>query len=175
MMSLAIDVDSVTESESSDPVFLELCSRPWVAADSWALFSSLMRSISHWYEWREPTSPLLISRGQINLKPYVSPIIQTCTKIQGTLLKSVDPVLHDAMQSAGVEPQIYGLYVTRSFACSLLMCGAMKTMAPLTVHARIPDERSDDAMGWDVCQLGSSSRNRAVDLCRDACTHTHET
>ncbi|KAF8447631.1 rab-GTPase-TBC domain-containing protein [Boletus edulis BED1] len=107
----AIDFDSVAESESPgpDPLFSELCSRSWVAADSWALFSSLMDHISHWYEWREPTSPPSVSRGPINLKPYVSPIIQTCNNIQGTLLKSVDPVLHDAMQSAGVEPQLYGL------------------------------------------------------------------
>ncbi|KAG9318763.1 hypothetical protein JVU11DRAFT_862 [Chiua virens] len=107
----AIDFDSVTESESSelDPLFSEICSRSWVAADSWALFSSLMRSISHWYEWQEPVAPPSISRGQINLKPYVSPIIHTCNNIQGPLLKSVDPVLHDAMRSAGVEPQMYGL------------------------------------------------------------------
>lgn len=116
-MSLAIDFDSVAESELSgpDPLFSELCSRSWVAADSWALFSSLMCNISHWYEWQEPTSPPSLSRGPINLKPYVSPIIQTCNNIQGTLLKSVDPVLHDAMQSAGVEPQMYGLYVNGPF------------------------------------------------------------
>lgn len=112
-MSLAIDFDSIAESESSglDPMFTELCARPWVAADSWALFSSLMHNISHWYEWREPASLPLLPSGSINLKPYVSPIIQTCNNIQGALLKSVDPVLHDAMQSAGVEPQMYGLYV----------------------------------------------------------------
>lgn len=116
-MSLAIDFDSIAELEpwGQNPLFLELCSRSWVAADSWALFSSLMRNISHWYEWREPTSPPSLSRGQINLKPYVSPIIQTCNNIQGALLKSVDPVLHDAMQSAAVEPQMYGLYVSRPF------------------------------------------------------------
>ncbi|KAF8136682.1 RabGAP TBC [Boletus edulis] len=82
-----------------DPLFSELCSRSWVAADSWALFSS----------GGNRPSPPSVSRGPINLKPYVSPIIQTCNNIQGTLLKSVDPVLHDAMQSAGVEPQLYGL------------------------------------------------------------------
>lgn len=116
-MSLAIDFDSVAEMESSglDPIFSELCARSWVAADSWALFSSLMSNISHWYEWREPTSLPSSSRGPINFKPYVPPIIQTCNNIQGVLLKSVDPVLHDAMQSAGVEPQMYGLYVSGSF------------------------------------------------------------
>lgn len=119
-MSLAIDFDSVAESESSgpDPLFSELCARSWVAADSWALFTSLMRKISHWYEWQEPTSPPSVSHGPIDLKPYVSPIIQTCNNIQGALLKSVDPVLHDAMQSAGVEPQMYGLYVS-SPSCML--------------------------------------------------------
>jgi hypothetical protein len=37
------------------------------------------------------------------------------------------------------------------FACSLLTYGGMKTMAPLAVHARIPDGRSDDSMGCVVC------------------------
>lgn len=141
-MPLVTDFDSVAESESSgaDPLFSELCSRSWVAADSWALFSSLMRNISHWYEWREPTSPQSLSRGPVNLEPYVSPIIRTCSNIQGTLLKSVDPALSDAMQSAGVEPQIYGLYVNSLFRMFLLTYDAMKTMAPFAVHARIPDE-----------------------------------
>ncbi|KIK91036.1 hypothetical protein PAXRUDRAFT_831178 [Paxillus rubicundulus Ve08.2h10] len=109
---LLTDFDSTAESlESSglDSLFLESCSRSWVAADSWALFSAMMCGISHWYEWREPDRPSSSSRGPIKLKPYASPIIQTCNIIQGTLLKSVDPVLHDAMQSAGVEPQLYGL------------------------------------------------------------------
>ncbi|KAF9227564.1 hypothetical protein BS17DRAFT_793259 [Gyrodon lividus] len=108
----AVDFDSTAESPESsglDPLFLELCSRSWVAADSWALFSAIMCGISHWYEWREPDRPSSSSRGPMNLKPYILPIIQTCNVIQGTLLKSVDPVLHDAMQSAGVEPQFYGL------------------------------------------------------------------
>ncbi|KAF8559870.1 hypothetical protein OG21DRAFT_498632 [Imleria badia] len=140
-MFYAVDFDSVAESESwgQDPLFLELCSRSWVAADSWALFSSLMRNIAHWYEWQEPTSPPSLSRGQINLKPYVSPIIQTCNNIQGTLLKSVDPVLHDALQSAGVEPQMYGLrwlrlLFTREFPMSeamMLWDGLFASSSPL--------------------------------------------
>ena len=56
-----------------------------------------------------------------------------------------------------------------------LLTRAMKAMAPLAVHARIPDERSDDAMGWVVCQFVSSSRNCGVDMCCDAYTHTNET
>ncbi|KIJ16847.1 hypothetical protein PAXINDRAFT_168295 [Paxillus involutus ATCC 200175] len=108
----SVDFDSTAEpleSSGLDSLFLESCSRSWVAADSWALFSAMMRGISHWYEWREPDRPSSSSRGPMNLKPFVSPIIQTCNIIQGTLLKSVDPVLHDAIQSAGVEPQLYGL------------------------------------------------------------------
>ena len=152
-----IDFDSIAESGSSglDPLFSELCARSWVAADSWALFSSLMRSISHWYEWREPASPSPFSQGPIDLKPYISPIVQTCSNIQGVFLKSVDPVLHDAMQSAGVEPQMYGLYVSCPFPCFLLTYGMRKTMAPLTVHSRISDARSYDVVGWIVCQLVS--------------------
>ncbi|KIJ68961.1 hypothetical protein HYDPIDRAFT_144455 [Hydnomerulius pinastri MD-312] len=108
----AIDFDSVVEPQEpsgEDLLFSEVCARSWVAADSWALFSAVMCGISQWYEWREPTPPPSSSRGPINLKPYVSPIIKTCNHIQGTLLKSVDPPLHDALQSAGIEPQIYGL------------------------------------------------------------------
>ncbi|KAH7889272.1 rab-GTPase-TBC domain-containing protein [Phlebopus sp. FC_14] len=107
----AIDFDSVSESTETseiDVLFAETCSRSWVAADAWTLFSALMRGISQWYEWREPTPPPS-SRGPVNLKPYVPPIVQACNHIQGTLLKSVDPPLYDAMQTAGIEPQIYGL------------------------------------------------------------------
>ncbi|KIM55849.1 hypothetical protein SCLCIDRAFT_90330, partial [Scleroderma citrinum Foug A] len=106
----AIDFDSVQEGHEiseTDSLFTELCSRKWVAADSWALFSAVMRKISLWYEWREPTSPP--THGPVNLKPYVPPIVDACNRIQGTLLKSVDPALHEAMQNAGVEPQMYGL------------------------------------------------------------------
>ncbi|KAH7910661.1 rab-GTPase-TBC domain-containing protein [Hygrophoropsis aurantiaca] len=109
----AIDYDSTAEDTISpieDSAFSEMCSRIWVAADSWALFSSLMKRISQWYEWRETSVPAVSSpHGQINLQPYVSPIVQACGHIQGTLLKCVDPSLYAAMQTAGVEPQIYGL------------------------------------------------------------------
>ncbi|KAG2141115.1 hypothetical protein DEU56DRAFT_941427 [Suillus clintonianus] len=74
-----------------------------------------MNDISKWYEWREPspteTSP---ARGQVNFKPYVSPIILACNNVQHSLLKSVDPILHGVLQSSGIN-SIYGLY--DGFAC----------------------------------------------------------
>ncbi|KAI6005499.1 rab-GTPase-TBC domain-containing protein [Pisolithus albus] len=108
----AIDFDSVPEAHEvlkTDSLFAEFCSRSWVAADSWALFSAIMQKVSQWYEWREPALPPSAARGPINLKPYVPPIVEACNRIQGNLLKSVDPTLYEAMQGAGIEPQIYGL------------------------------------------------------------------
>ncbi|KAI6150323.1 rab-GTPase-TBC domain-containing protein [Pisolithus tinctorius] len=108
----AIDFDSVPEAHEifeTDSHFAEFCSRAWVAADSWTLFSAVMQKVSQWYEWREPAPPPPTARGPINLKPYVPPIVEACNRIQGSLLKSVDPTLYEAMQNAGIEPQIYGL------------------------------------------------------------------
>ncbi|EGO20969.1 hypothetical protein SERLADRAFT_475470 [Serpula lacrymans var. lacrymans S7.9] len=72
-----------------------------------------MRGISRWYEWREAIavteSNALGANGQVTLKPYVAPIVETCNKIQGTFLRTVDPALYKSMQSAGIEPQIYGI------------------------------------------------------------------
>ncbi|OAX37042.1 RabGAP/TBC [Rhizopogon vinicolor AM-OR11-026] len=112
----AVDYDSTADdatsssSSSDEPVFREICSREWIAADSWTLFCAIMNEVSKWYEWREPPSSETSSaRGQVNLKPYVLPITVACNNMQNSLLKSVDPVLHGAMQSAGIEPQFYGL------------------------------------------------------------------
>ncbi|KAI6103524.1 rab-GTPase-TBC domain-containing protein [Pisolithus sp. B1] len=108
----AIDFDSVPEAHEvfeTDSLFAEFCSRSWVAADSWALFSAIMQKVSQWYEWREPALPPPAALGPVKLKPYVPPIVEACNRIQGNLLKSVDPTLYEAMQGAGIEPQIYGL------------------------------------------------------------------
>ncbi|KAG0705875.1 rab-GTPase-TBC domain-containing protein [Suillus ampliporus] len=126
----AVDYDSTaddTTSSSDESVFREICSRAWIAADSWALFCAIMDDISGWYEWREP-SPVETSstRGQVNFKPYVSPIITACNHIQSNLLKSVDPILHGALQSSGIEPQIYGLrWLRLLFTRELSMDDAM--------------------------------------------------
>ncbi len=119
----AVDFDSIPEGASSiDDVSLkECCSRVWVAADAWALFSMVMRGVGHWYEWRETKLPVagktaLASHVQLNvtpvdvgLKPYIAPIVEACNRIQSTLLKSVDPQLWRSLQSSGIEPQIYGM------------------------------------------------------------------
>ncbi|OSX64831.1 hypothetical protein POSPLADRAFT_1123881, partial [Postia placenta MAD-698-R-SB12] len=118
----ATDFDSVDEDSSSldDAAVKEFCSRAWVAADAWALFASVMRGVERWYEWQEPRTvvektplashvQLKVSSGSAGVKPYVAPIVGACNRIQSVLLKSVDPELWKSMQSAGIEPQIYGI------------------------------------------------------------------
>ena len=120
----AVDYDSIPEDASSmlDTDLGEMCSRTWVAADAWALFSAVMHGVSRWYEWRDDDTSgvdasisLLAnyvqsnSDGKVNLQPYVAPIVQACNHIQGTLLRTVDPLLWKKMQDAGIEPQIYGM------------------------------------------------------------------
>jgi TBC1 domain family member 5 len=133
----AVDYDSTLSSEPASPEE-EFCSRAWVAADAWALFSSVMRGVGRWFEWREPradggshfvTTPTstqdygkdpLASHVHLNLasndghssagmQPYVAPIVDTCNKIQSVLLKSVDPLLWKSLQASGIEPQMYGM------------------------------------------------------------------
>ena len=136
----ATDFDSISTPPSDDSPFAalspvhEFCLRAWVAADAWALFSSVMRGVGRWYEWREaqhntdvdattPTSSIntarnpLASHFQLNvasadgpgLQPYVAPIVQTCNRIQSVMLKSVDPQLWKSLQGSGIEPQMYGM------------------------------------------------------------------
>ncbi|KII88983.1 hypothetical protein PLICRDRAFT_40606 [Plicaturopsis crispa FD-325 SS-3] len=124
----AVDYDSLQDEGNApddDAAFRELCSRTWVAADAWALFNAVMNGTHKWYEWREPpassssaptsTSPfathvqLSVPNGQVDMKPYVAPIVQACNKLQSVLLKSVDPALWKSLQAAGIEPQIYGI------------------------------------------------------------------
>ncbi|KAG2158403.1 rab-GTPase-TBC domain-containing protein [Suillus bovinus] len=125
-----VDYDSTADdatSSSDESAFREVCSRTWIAADSWALFCAIMDDISKWYEWREP-SPVETSsaRGQVNFKPYMSPITLACNNIQNNLLKSVDPILHGVLQNSGIEPQIYGLrWLRLLFTRELSMDDAM--------------------------------------------------
>jgi TBC1 domain family member 5 len=115
----AVQFDSITQSENcsiEDSELAEICSRLWVAADAWVLFDAVMRGISKWYEWREspsasPTdfmSPVS-SRGQVDMKPYIAPIVETCDRIQSRILRTTDPSLYKHMQAVGIEPQIYGM------------------------------------------------------------------
>ncbi|KAF5365589.1 hypothetical protein D9758_003208 [Tetrapyrgos nigripes] len=133
----AVDVDSIGESDGNDDlVAAEMCSRTWVAADAWILFDAVMRSVSPWYEWREPsvvegTSKTPLSNhvrlnapvGAREMKPYITPIVQACNNIQSNLLRTVDPTLWQRLQCNGIEPQIYGirwlrLLFTREFSMS---------------------------------------------------------
>lgn len=120
--------DSIAESDSQslhDIAVQELCSNLWVAADAWSLFEAVMRGTSRWYEWREPSqtaggtqSPLSTThvqlnasqyRGSVDIKPYVTPIVQTCNDIQSNLLRTTDFALWQHLQATGIEPQIYGM------------------------------------------------------------------
>lgn len=132
----AIDYDSISSSDiNADTTSLpselqELCSRDWVAADAWALLTTIMRGVGRWYEWRETPPNLVASSssaaggtntalsGHVNLavngqvkmpEEYVAPILRECARIQGELLKRVDPTLWEKMREAGIEPQIYGM------------------------------------------------------------------
>ncbi|KAI5119084.1 hypothetical protein M0805_004857 [Coniferiporia weirii] len=128
----ALDYDSLPPDGHLDPDLEEFCSRTWVAADAWALFSVVMNGVNAWYEWREPTplslpSPLKAQfhhgapEGQVEIKPYVAPIVLACQRLQAEMLKATDPILWQGMQKAGIEPQIYGirwlrLLFTREFS-----------------------------------------------------------
>ncbi|KAJ7273636.1 rab-GTPase-TBC domain-containing protein [Mycena haematopus] len=119
----AVDYDSVEEigESANDPAIQEFCSRTWVAADAWALFEAVMRGVSRWYEWQEPSaasrpppsSPFAthvnIPGGPVDIKPYITPVVEDCNRIQSNLLRSTDPLLWKHMQAAGIEPQIYGI------------------------------------------------------------------
>ncbi|KAJ6630714.1 rab-GTPase-TBC domain-containing protein [Mycena sp. CBHHK59/15] len=124
----AVDYDSLPDGSSTDdPAIREFCSRTWVAADAWALFEALMRGASRWYEWQEPPaasrgnlaafrgnfSPFAthvnIPAGPVDIKPYITPVVEDCNRIQSNLLRATDPLLWKHMQAAGIEPQIYGI------------------------------------------------------------------
>ncbi|KAJ7109299.1 rab-GTPase-TBC domain-containing protein [Mycena epipterygia] len=118
----AVDYDSTEEHAElvNDPVLQEFSSRTWVAADAWALFEALMRGGSRWYEWQEPPaasrtnhSPFAthvnIPAGPVDVKPYITPVVEDCNRIQSNLLRTTDPLLWKHMQAAGIEPQIYGI------------------------------------------------------------------
>ncbi|KAF9457184.1 rab-GTPase-TBC domain-containing protein [Collybia nuda] len=134
----ALDYDSVIQDNKNikPDELQETCSRLWVAADAWTLFTIMMQGISKWYEWREspqktpalgmmspaPPSHAHLNIGrQLDINPNDTPIVEDCNRIQSSLLRSTDPVLWKHMQAAGVEPQIYGirwlrLLFTREFS-----------------------------------------------------------
>ncbi|KAF8921373.1 rab-GTPase-TBC domain-containing protein, partial [Mucidula mucida] len=169
----AVYSDAISSSEApyiKDNDVKELCARPWVAADSWALFEAMMRGTSRWYEWREPTqdvtnkSPLNThvtfnvsqARGSSEIKPYITPIVQTCNDIQANLLRITDFQLWQRLQTTGIEPQIYGirwlrLLFTREFSLpdamklwdALFACDASFDLAPWICVAMLIRIRND--------------------------------
>jgi TBC1 domain family protein 5 len=57
--------------------------------------------------------------GQLDMKPYVTPIVEDCNRIQSNFLRTTDPLLWKHMQAAGIEPQIYGMRVIHTVPCNL--------------------------------------------------------
>jgi TBC1 domain family protein 5 len=117
LLYYACDFDSISEEqavglENREPI--DLLSRAWVSADAYTLFLAIMRGVGRWYEWRKPQtslqkglSPPNLGSGEI--QPYVAPIVEACSRIQSTYLKSVDPDLWKHLQASGIEAQIYGM------------------------------------------------------------------
>lgn len=116
----ALDYDAIESDTCLDPELSEFCSRTWVATDAWALFGIIMQGVGSWYEWREPLPPVLPSplrsqfrhgapEGQVDLQPYVAPIVLACQRLQSEMLKASDPMLWQGLQKSGIEPQIYGM------------------------------------------------------------------
>lgn len=119
---LAVDNDSLDRWTTvvSNETVVELCDRTWVAADSWSLFGYIMKAISSWYEWQEqPSTVIKDSAGRI--QPYVAPIVLVCNKIQNQYLSQVDPALWEKLSEVGVEPQLYGMYVSTLSVMSFLI------------------------------------------------------
>jgi TBC1 domain family protein 5 len=93
-----------------------VCSSPVIFT-----FIRLTTPLFRRYEWREPSATvnpglkshvhLPVENGQVKLPSYVAPVVQSCNKIQSQYLKSVDPQLWRSMQAAGIEPQIFGMWV----------------------------------------------------------------
>ncbi|KAG6832371.1 hypothetical protein H0H92_002639 [Tricholoma furcatifolium] len=138
----AVDFDSLPPDGSTGGADVqEVCSRTWVAADACTLFDSVMRGLSRWYEWREPLPStsrhfvppfatqldFKVPDGPLDTKPYIAPIVEVCNRIQSTYLRTTDPLLYRHMQSAGIEPQIYGIrWLRLLFTREFNMADSMK-------------------------------------------------
>lgn len=109
----AIDFDSLdptfASSSNIDPELAELCDPNWMAADAHALFSIIMANVSSWYEWQEPPTSLVPADGQVEIKPFIAPIVTICNQIHGQYLRKSDPALHAKLKESQIEPQIYGM------------------------------------------------------------------
>ncbi|KAF8520166.1 hypothetical protein BU17DRAFT_47025 [Hysterangium stoloniferum] len=138
----AVDFDSLEYGQiPSKPDLEELCDRTYVVADAWALFHAVMLHMESWYEWRAPVTtqvspispntphflangdraPHLLANGQLELDPYVAPIVLACASLKDDKLRYVDPHLWEKLNEGGVEPQMYGirwlrLLFTREFS-----------------------------------------------------------
>ncbi|KZT56423.1 hypothetical protein CALCODRAFT_317884 [Calocera cornea HHB12733] len=102
---MVVDIDSLSGNNVSDSEALEFCTRDHVSADVYAIFRVLMEGAGRWYEWREPRQQSASRSGE----GWVAPIVNICRHMQGQILRSVDPALWARLDSAGIEPQMYGI------------------------------------------------------------------
>ncbi|BGO90109.1 hypothetical protein NBRC10512v2_002156 [Rhodotorula toruloides] len=147
---LHVDFDSLPSTGAEDSLAHVILSRAHVEHDTWALFSSLMRSAKTFYDHTPsvPVSPKTSAAFGASAAPaqashLVQPIVATANQLQ-SLLKTLDPSLYTAFDRLQVEPQIYAIRWLRllfsrefPFADSLLLWDglfARDTTLQLTTH-----------------------------------------
>jgi TBC1 domain family protein 5 len=115
---LAVDADSVLDCDIDDDILSMLCNRRDVAADTYILLSQLLTDrsrLSRWYTWRDSSmAPSFPAYGKLHStleSSVVSPVTETCNTIQNIVLKSVDPLLYNALKESEMEGSIYGMSV----------------------------------------------------------------
>ncbi|KAF8590477.1 RabGAP/TBC [Ramaria rubella] len=198
----AVDYDSVDRCVSGVTIALqELCDRMYVAADAYALFKAIMQRMETWYEWRTalpdsitPISPLqhiphfsangemipppvhpqtnTLANGQLDLKPYVAPIVSICASLRDEKLRAVDPHLWEKLREGSVEPQMYGmrwlrLLFTREFAlpeCMVIWDGLFASAAtdPITPSQSMPLDRGFELALWISVAMLIRIRNNLI-------------
>ncbi|BGP01268.1 Rab-GTPase-TBC domain-domain containing protein [Rhodotorula toruloides] len=112
---LHVDFDSLPSTGAEDSLACVVLSRAHVEHDTWALFSSLMRSAKTFYDHTPsvPVSPKTsaafgATAASAQATHLVQPIVATANQLQ-SLLKSLDSSLYTAFVRLQVEPQIYAI------------------------------------------------------------------
>lgn len=145
---LHVDFDSLASPAPDDSLAHLVLSRTHVEHDTFALFSSLMRSAKTFYDHTPsvPVSPktsAAFGASAAQASHLIQPIVATANQLQSSL-KTLDPSLYAAFVRLQVEPQIYAIRWLRllfsrefPFADSLLLWDGLFARDPtlqLTTH-----------------------------------------
>lgn len=123
-----VDFDSLAPSPASTDSLAHLVlARDHIEADTWQLYSSLMKAARIFYDFT-PSVPLPVdktasaSTTSLTLSHHgttpsaptsstvlVQPIVGTAIRIHDSLLKTIDHNLWAKMEELGVEPQLYAI------------------------------------------------------------------